>query len=321
MASYGREKGFTKELTMTNYIEQLIKRRVFAPLKPIDTIPCFHFDCSFMLTDLLLPLNPHSHKGTFGHIVAVEGHDNFLGASRLSMLAALRVGAGLATLWCKDHIHHHPADLFEFIKKTDRDISPDFLKKITALVIGPGLSKESSLQNWGLEILNQAGNIVPTLIIDADALTLLEHIKPGDISSSLMCTPHPKEAADLLKVDVKDVENDRFSALRELKNLPINSHCSIIWLLKGSTTLIFDKQYGIFALEGNAPLLSTGGSGDILAGALAGLIPQTSSLLEASILAVNLMIRAARENSSRADRGIFPSELSEAFPYLLKRSS
>lgn len=306
---------------MTKAIEQLIKRRIFAPLKPIDTIPSHHFDCSFMLTDLLLPLNPHSHKGTFGHIVAVQGHENFLGAARLSLLAALRVGAGLATLWCKDQIQHHPADLFEFIKKTDRDISPDFLKKITALVIGPGLSKESSFHTWGLQILHQVGNLVPTIIIDADALGLLEHLKHGTLSASLICTPHPKEAADLLNVGVEDIESDRFLAIKELGKLPINNHCSIVWLLKGSTTLIFDKQYGIFALKGNTPLLSTGGSGDILAGAIAGLIPQTSSLLDASIVAVNLMIRAARENSLRADRGIFPSELAQAFPYLLKRSS
>ncbi|MCA9509038.1 MAG: hypothetical protein KC505_11505, partial [Myxococcales bacterium] len=166
-------------------IDKLIKKHVFITLKNFDGIPCYHFACDRVLHELLLPLDPHSHKGTFGHVLALQGHENFIGASRLSLLGALRAGTGLATLLCKDSIQHHPADLFEFIKIKDRDLTIEYLKKISALVIGPGLSKDTNLQNWGLEMLHQAGAIVPNIIIDADALNLLKRLDPAFMGTSV----------------------------------------------------------------------------------------------------------------------------------------
>ncbi len=302
-------------------LEQLIKNGVMKPLKSDQHENYYAIGGARALTELLLPLNPQGHKGTFGHVLVTEGHENFKGASRLVALSALRVGAGLVTLLSKDQLYPHPNDLFEFMKMKESDLSETFLKKISAMVIGPGLSKDPTLQNWALNLLLKAAPLVPTIIIDADGLALLEHLKPNQVSATLICTPHPQEAATLLHSSVVEVERDRLAAIMELSQLPVNAHCTIIWLLKGSTSLVSMPKAGIFAIDGNTPLLATGGSGDILAGAIAGLIKQSSSPLDATLLATTLMIACARESTLNADRGILPSELASRFPYLLKRTA
>ncbi len=303
---------------MDKDVEQLLKKGSIKALSNHQN--CYAINDLQAIKELLLPLNPQSHKGNFGHVLVVEGHENFMGASRLVALAALRVGAGLCTLLSKDTIHYHPNDLFEFTKTKYAQLHLAPLKKISSLVIGPGLSQDPSFQAWGLKLLTEMGPRLSTIIIDADGLSLLCELKAGEIKGSLICTPHPQEAALLLKTSVEEVERDRFLAITKLGQLPVNDHCSIIWILKGSTSLVYQAPNGIFAIEGNAPLLSTGGSGDVLAGAIAGLIPQSSAPLSATLLATTLMVTAARESSLRADRGILPSELAHSFPHLLKRA-
>lgn len=280
----------------------------------------FYTNSQEPLNFLLKPLGKSSNKGDFGHVAILEGHNNFIGASRLAARAALRVGAGLVTLLTSKTPSLHPSDLAEFMKKQENLAAPDFFKKISGLVVGPGLGRESQDLARALLLLNNAAPYTKNIILDADALSLIHDSNLALKSNTLICTPHPQEAAKLLGVSTEQVEHDRFLAIENLAHLNFNPTGITIWVLKGATTLIRQDPYGTIALYGDAPILATGGSGDMLAGAIAGLLAQSRSSLGAVVLATSLQICAARR-FSKSTKGIFPSELADRFPSLLQRST
>lgn len=267
------------------------------------------------LTSLLKTVFDTFHKGDFGHVAVLEGHANFLGASRLSARAALRVGAGLLTLVTDKAESFHASDLSEYIKRPLRQCDEYFWSKISCLVLGPGLSHEKHCQNRAKEALNKALSSVNTLVLDAGALSLALEPKLFLERNTLILTPHPKEAAMLLNTNVSQIEQDRFKAIERLADLPINHFTNTIWVLKGATTLLRQKQHGTVAINGNAPILAVGGSGDVLSGAIAGLIAQSTFPFAACMLALSLQVLAAKSFPHNF-RGLLPSELADSFPSL-----
>lgn len=269
------------------------------------------------LLELLKPLDKSSHKGHFGHVAIVEGDNNYQGASRLVAKAALRVGSGLVTIITRDAQSLHPSDQAEYMKCAHENAA-HLWPRLSTLVLGPGLGATPPMLAYGQRILENAQYTVKTLILDADGLRLLHEKMPLNYQN-LICTPHPKEAARLLGVSPEAVENNRFLAIESLGRLMVNSGSCTIWVLKGATTLVYQKDAGIFAFAGDLPVLAVGGSGDLLAGAIAGLISQAISPLCATLLGINLQIRAALKVQKLASKGILPSELCDRFPSLLKR--
>lgn len=270
------------------------------------------------LTNLFLPVPKTCHKGRFGHVMIFEGHPRFLGASRLSARAALRAGAGLVTIACEEE-RPLAMDLPEFMRCQRNQVFDSLLSNIDALVIGPGLSKEKAWLERALLFINGLKDHVPLIVIDADGLLLLMEPSltlPGKI---LIATPHAKEAATLLGCDTLQVECDRFRAIEELSKLASGQKNEIIWVLKGATTLVRPPSGEIFAFHGELPVLSAGGSGDVLSGAIAGLYKQTPSPLAATLLAVSLQIDSANMLSKTIFKGSLASELADAFPLLTKR--
>lgn len=284
---------------------------IFAP----SALTTFYHKKRSPLLKLFLPVASTSHKGQFGHVMIFAGHPRMLGASRLCARAVLRVGAGLVTL-ASERAKPSPFDLAEFMRIKLSAIDNEFLEKIDAVVVGPGLSREELWQGRALDFLNGLQNQI--VVLDADALPLLHHPEFTLTKSMIIATPHAKEAADLLGCTAREVEDDRFSAIDNLAKLSSARGQKVIWLLKGATTLIRDISGDIFAQRGALPLLSAGGSGDILSGAIAGLVRQTSSPLAAAILGVSLQVGAARQLSRTVCKGLLASEIADAFPVLTK---
>ena len=139
------------------------------------------------------------------------------------------------------------------------------------------------------------------LIIDADALHFLS--KSGGKNEHWILTPHPGEAAKLLSCTVDDIESDRASAISALHELYKG-----VTVLKGAGTLTCYEHYLGFCTRGNASL-ATGGSGDVLAGIIAGLVAQGISLFEATNCGVLLHSLAAESISTRGTRGILAQDL------------
>lgn len=250
----------------------------------------------------------HGHKGTFGSLLAVAGSPGKSGAALLTCGAALRVGTALVTLGVVQLRHRGTLgqlrDQLEgllpdvMVQDADPASLPALLARNSAVLAGPGMGTGPE----ALQVLEQvtAQTQVP-MLWDADALTLLA-AHPGladGAAGRLLLTPHPGEMARLLGCDVSDVEADRLGAAQRAAE-----RWQAVVVLKGHRTLLVAPQ-GRWAIcsHPNAAL-ARGGSGDVLAGAIGGLVAQGMALFEAAALGVWLHSRAGaalrRQFGSRA---------------------
>jgi hydroxyethylthiazole kinase-like uncharacterized protein yjeF len=122
-------------------------------------------------------------------------------------------------------------------------------------------------------------------------------------------TPHPGEAARLLGCSTKQIEADRFSAVRELQK-----KFGGVVILKGTGTLICDNKQIYVANVGN-PGMASGGMGDVLSGIIGGLLAQGLNSGQAAMLAVCIHGLAADLAAQEGERGLLASDL---FPYIRK---
>lgn len=291
-----------------------ICHRAYIGLFNNSAITMFWLSHRRVLTELMLPFKATSHKGDFGHVLVYEGNEKLLGASRLAARAALRAGAGLVTIASASETPS-TFDIAEFMRcKKDVDQVLSFFKKIHAFIVGPGLSHDEEEQKQALTILNKV--TAPVVVIDGDALNLLNHHDLTMRHARVIATPHPKEAATLLGISTEAVECDRFAALTRLANLRCNNNNDIVWILKGASTLVRAQDGRVFVFAGDLPVLAVAGSGDVLAGFLAALVKQTSSTLNAALVGVSLQVAIGRQLSQKP-RGLFASEICDAAPSML----
>lgn len=253
-----------------------------------------------------LPDRPDSgHKGSFGHLLAIAGSPGKVGAALLSAEAALRVGTGLLTLgtWATSRplLEGRLADaMVETIRSEPGDAAAidALLLRKSALLVGPGLglgAAETELVRR-LCALSQ----VPVLL-DADALSALaaQPDLAAPAAGRLVLTPHPGEMARLLGVSVIEVEADRLGAVRQAA-----ARWNAVVVLKGHRSLIAapDGRWAV-CNQPNAAL-ARGGSGDVLAGSIGGLLAQGVPPFEAACLGVWLHSRAGallrRDSGTRA---------------------
>ena len=212
---------------------------------------------------------PHaSHKGRFGDVVLVGGAPGMAGALRLSTHAALAAGAG--------RVIAAPLDPTAPLADTSRpecmwtrpqDLDITALKRSTVVC---GCGGGSAVDEWIGPLLTHAWR----LVLDADALNALAR-DPSLVSAlqdraesgrTTVLTPHPLEAARLLGVGTPYIQGDRLSAAQRL-----SCRYRATVLLKGSGTVIASPgRLPEVNLTGNAAL-STGGTGDVLAGWIGGL--------------------------------------------------
>jgi ADP-dependent NAD(P)H-hydrate dehydratase / NAD(P)H-hydrate epimerase len=255
----------------------------------------------------LLPERPRDgHKGTFGHVGIVGGSPGMEGASALAARAALRVGAGLVTWNMPPSVRRD----MEFPEVMGHDTTQGLDDRSDLLVVGPGLGTDASAQHL-LELAFDSGR---PLVCDAGALTVIAEreleVPPGSI-----LTPHPGEAARLLGLDTATVQADRLDAATRL----VERFRSTI-VLKGAGTLVASPCAPTALLDIATPALAVAGTGDVLAGVIAGLWAQGLSPLSAAHLAVWLHGTAGqRLGSLTADRGVLASELADAIPETLAR--
>lgn len=149
------------------------------------------------------------------------------------------------------------------------------------------------------------------LVIDADALNLLAASSQPWPQDALL-TPHPGEAARILNCTTREVQQDRFAAVRALAART----CGVV-VLKGAGSLIDDGHHTWLCMDGN-PGMAVGGMGDVLAGMLGALRAQGLSAVEAACHGVCLHARAGDLMAARSgERGLLPSDLLEVVPGLL----
>ena len=254
------------------------------------------------------------HKYDHGHALIVAGGPGAGGAARLAARAALRIGAGLVTLAPPASAmaeHCGPPDAL-MRQPLDRPAElPPILAnhRISAALIGPGCG------------VGRAADLLPALlaagvpmVIDADAITALAQMPAHPpLRPDIVLTPHRGEFARLLPDLAADLSDAPEAQLAAAKAAARRLGATV--LLKGPDTAIAHPS-GESALNsaGDAPWLATAGSGDVLAGIIAGLLARGFSPLDAAATAAHIHAEAAR----RFGPGLIADDLPEQIPAILR---
>ena len=254
----------------------------------------------------LTPRHANAHKGEHGHVLCVGGEMGMGGAVRLCAEAALRAGAGLASVATRTEgvaalVAARPEAMTHAVE--DADALQILIKRADVLAVGPGLGRG----DWGRNLFEAAATSGKPLILDADGLSLLG-LHPRPLPQAIL-TPHPGEAARLLGCANGDVQSDRFAAVSALVE---RFQCVVV--LKGAGTLVAGPGEITAVIGAGNPGMATGGMGDVLTGVIAALHAQRLPLFKAAVYGA-LLHGAAGDAAARIDgeRGLLPSDL---FPHL-----
>ena len=254
----------------------------------------------------LVPRPRTANKGNFGHVLVIGGDFGMSGAVRLCAEAALRCGAGLVSVATREQHaatinSQRPEIMSHGVEHVDKLSA--LIEKASMIVIGPGLGQG----NWAKDMLSTALITDKPVVIDADALNIIASQPQFDSlihGGNRIFTPHPGEAARLLGLESKDIQQDRFKAVSAL----VTKYQSI-WVLKGSGTLVSNEQGTGLCCAGN-PGMASGGMGDVLSGVIAGLVAQQLDCLVAAQLGVCLHAEAGDAAAKPVgERGLLASDL------------
>lgn len=254
----------------------------------------------------------NAHKYTRGHAAVVSGGRLKTGAARLAARGALRAGAGLVTvLTPPEAAVENAAQLTSIMLREAADalaiaaVLED--KRFTAALIGPGAGISTATQEKTLAILKSGA----AAVLDADALTSFEK-EPQTLFSALrpndVLTPHAGEFSRLFK----GIDSDALGKLDAARRAAALARAVVV--LKGADTVVATPD-GRASINVNAPPdLATAGSGDVLAGFVAGLLAQGIPAFEAASAAVWLHGACGQA----AGPGLIAEDIPEALPHVLK---
>ncbi len=272
---------------------------------------------------LIRPRDPESHKGDNGHVVLIAGGRGKTGAAVLASRAAARAGAGLVTVGCADTIQ--PVVASALVEQMSAPLPDDgtghlafsdpgpyvaLLERKNAVVVGPGIGVSDERRAFVEWLLRTSA--LP-IVVDADALNCLAEISPAKLAEATaarILTPHPGEMARLAKLGTAEVQADRVGVARRVAR-----ERGAIVILKGARTVIAAPDGTVWInLSGN-PGLGSGGTGDVLAGILGGLLAQRYPADEAAVLGVFLHGYAADRLAARRGMiGLLAWDLNEELP-------
>ncbi|MGB7768186.1 MAG: NAD(P)H-hydrate dehydratase [Verrucomicrobiia bacterium] len=214
-----------------------------------------------------------SHKGSFGHLAMIAGSFGFHGAAVLAARGAQRAQPGLITLFPQEAVYHVVASQLQAVMVNVWKPETRLPESVSAILIGPGMAAPQfaeELKTFTRRLWRRlARDSALPMIVDASAL---DWLVPHALSKNeiRIVTPHPGEAARMLGKTAQQVQANRPQAVRELSRR--FGDCWVV--LKGHQTLVGQSTGPIFVNSSGNPHLAQGGSGDVLAGFIAGLLAQ-----------------------------------------------
>ena len=261
---------------------------------------------SYVTTELLtaelaMSIQPErsadGHKGTFGSTAIIAGSQKYLGAVTLATGAATRSGVGLVFVATPEPAYLRiagdvPEAMYRALPvRANGEVEPstaartalELTVQASSVVIGPGLGHTPDAAEFLSVLLSQIDTEIP-LALDADALNILarSHNWWERLENPAVLTPHPGEMGRLLGISNRDVQRDRCAAA-----LGAAKKFNSVVVLKGAATLIAAPDGRLRVAQWVNPGLAKGGSGDVLAGLLGGLLAQNpNELFDMAALAV-----------------------------------
>ena len=232
-----------------------------------------------------------SHKGDYGHVLAIAGSLGKTGAACLTARSALLAGAGLVTLATPApclpmaagqmlEVMTEPLDATESgsvsAKAFDYGRMEALLGEKDVLAIGPGLGGHPETVGFVRRLVEET--TLP-IVLDADGINAFvgQTERLNGQKRILVLTPHPGEFARLLGRSTADVQADRVTLARDFAQ----QH-GLHLVLKGHRTICASPSGQVFVNSTGNPGMATGGSGDVLTGILAGLLGQGLSDLRSA---------------------------------------
>ncbi|WP_123348855.1 MULTISPECIES: bifunctional ADP-dependent NAD(P)H-hydrate dehydratase/NAD(P)H-hydrate epimerase [unclassified Enterobacter] len=263
------------------------------------TTQLHRYDAS-QLVGWLPPRRATSHKGDHGRLVVIGGDSGTAGAILMAGEAALRTGAGLVRVLTRPEnraplLTARPELMVHELTPQSLD---DALEWADVVAIGPGLGQ----QEWGQNALQRLANFNKPMLWDADALNLLA-INP-DTGHNRVLTPHPGEAARLLKCSVAEIESDRLQSARRL----VKQYGGVV-VLKGAGTVVASENGEAGIIDAGNAGMASGGMGDVLTGIIGALLGQKLSLYDAACAGCVVHGAAADRLAAAGTRGMLATDL------------
>lgn len=271
----------------------------------------------------------NSNKDDYGHVFVLAGSVGFTGAAVLTASAAMRTGAGLATIGIPESLNTIVAKrVLEVMTKPlpetkDKTISLNAYKGIAAfsqkadvLAIGPGLSRNPSTQKLIRKIVSK---IKLPMVIDADGINALcghlDVLTPNPQHLTPILTPHPGEFSRLTGKTVSYIQKHRETLAKSF-----SSDYNIILILKGNKTVIAEPGGKIYINKTGNPGMAAAGAGDVLTGMVAALLGQGFSAFKAAKLGVYLHGMAGDlAAKEKTQAGLIASDIIEKIPDAIKK--
>ena len=243
-----------------------------------------------------------AHKGNFGRVLIIGSGSGMPGATRLSGEACLRVGAGLVTVAvAPENVAAISAGRPELIclALTGTSVLAEAIEKAEVIAIGPGLGRTP----WANEALEAVLATDKPLVVDADALNLIAE-KGVPSRDNWILTPHPGEAGRLLDMDTEQIQADRLAALDRL----VSRYGGTV-VLKGAGTIVGARGHIPGLCERGNPGMASAGTGDVLTGAVAGILAQCRDSWLAARVGVLVHAMAGDAAARTGERGLIASDI------------
>jgi hydroxyethylthiazole kinase-like uncharacterized protein yjeF len=275
--------------------------------------------------------SPEANKGTFGKVLIIAGSINYIGAAYLACMGAARVGAGLVTLaTAKSLIPILASKLTEvtYIPLPESEpgvIGSDAVSLMQknfpdyrVILLGCGMGQHKTTNEFTKSLLfNLPQTHFLPVILDADGLNTMstESAWWQHLGKNFILTPHPGEMARLTESTLEDVQRERVS---------VAQHSAVDWqkivVLKGPYTVIASPEGRTMINPIANAALASAGTGDVLAGMIAGLAAQYMPLFDAAACGVYIHARAGEElTKEMGNAGTIASDLLPVLPKMLKQ--
>ena len=304
---------YSKELRFYN---EAIKKVADAPENAVNTN---------LVKDILKLRKSDTHKGDYGRVYNLAGSKGLTGAAIMSSLALLYCGAGLITLGCANELNPiFEISLREVMTKplksrngkicasNIQDIIKE-LKKSDVALIGPGLGRSQGIDEIIKQIIEQ--DVCPC-VIDADGLNALSNninVLKGH-KSPMILTPHIGEFERLIKVKA-----DKILLNTKMYALDFSQKYNVVLVLKSHKTVVAMPDGKVFVNILGNPGMATGGTGDVLCGAIASFMAQGISPKNAALAGVYIHSLAADMASyEKGEYSLTPTDILDYLPYAIK---
>lgn len=298
-----------------------------------------------------LPERPMTaHKGTFGTLMIAAGSTYYTGAPLLAARGAYRMGTGLVRLAVPAPLHAVLAGQFPeatwlllpdemgMIAENGADLLLKSLNRVSALLVGPGLGTEETTASF-IKILLSSGQMqhhpaafgflsgqeeepptqatsLPPLVVDADGLRLLARIDgwPELLPAGSVLTPHPGEMSALTGLPVDEIQANRVEITRKFA-----AKWKTTVILKGALTVVAAGDGKVSIIPVASAALAKAGSGDVLAGMVAGLLAQGVPAVDAAIAGAWIHAQAGLEAAEQlgGTASVLASDVIDAIPRVL----